>query len=512
MSKISRRDFMKLLPALPFFKVAWPHAQQAVRQLQQDPATPNILVLVFDTLSAKHLWLTDYARETTPNLARFAERATVFHQYHSAANFTSSATSSILTGTYPWSHRAFHLHDTVIDEYVQKNIFHLLPEAYHKVAYTHNLLVTSLLHQFRGDLDLFKQTRELCLADEQLADRLFFEDYSEAFWAEWLYLRGGATPPGSLFLSMADRARRYVQKSDLQAQYGELFPKGIPSLHSLFFILEDAIDWIQEEVKAAPNPYFAYFHLLPPHEPYTPRRDFIDIFADDWKPVEKPQHASGEHHPQPFLNRQRRDYDEFLAYTDSEFGRLYDSLEQSGALENTYFIVTSDHGEMFERGIRGHVTITLYEPLLHVPLLISKPGQRERVDVFERTSSVDLLPTLLNVTGQPVPDWCEGQVLPTFDGAVAGNGRSIYSVEAKSNPKHGPLTKATVSITKDDYKLINYFGYKPGESGYELYHLADDPEELQDLYTTNPAVADALRSELEAKLAEVNRPYQRQEQ
>ena len=64
-------------------------------------------------------------------------------------------------------------------------------------------------------------------------------------------------------------------------------------------------------------------------------------------------------------------------------------------LDDTYVIVTSDHGEMFERGIRGHVTPTLYEPVIRVPLLIAKPGQREREDVYAPTSCVDLLPTLL---------------------------------------------------------------------------------------------------------------------
>lgn len=509
MSKISRRSFLKLLPALPFAKVAWPYAASAVEQWQQTEQKPNILVLVFDTLSARHLWLANYHRDTTPNLARFAERATVFHNHQAAANFTSSATSSIFTGTYPWSHRAFHLHDVVDESFVQKNIFHLLPDDYYKVAYTHNLLVTSLLHQFRGDLDLFKMTRDLCLADEEFSDRLFFEDYSVSFWAEWLNMRGGATPPASLFLSMADRVGRFRTKSELIAEYGELFPRGIPSLHSLFFILEDAINWIQEEVKTVPSPFFSYFHLLPPHEPYTTRKDFVDIFADGWQPIEKPAHFSTEGHPQAFLNRQRREYDEYLAYTDSEFGRLYDSLEQSGVLDNTYLIVTSDHGEMFERGIRGHVTLTLYEPLVHIPLIISKPGQRERVDVFDRTSEVDLMPTFLQMTGQPIPEWCEGRVLPTFGESGAENGRNIFSVEAKSNPKQAALTKATVAMVKDDYKLINYFGYKPGESTFELYNLKDDPEELQDLYTSNKSIADELQNELANKLEEVNQPYSR---
>ncbi|RMH02229.1 MAG: DUF4976 domain-containing protein [Chloroflexi bacterium] len=508
MAQISRRTFLKLAPVLPLLKVTWPQLAQTPEQALQAANAPNVLVLVFDTLSARHVSLYGYQRETTPNLARFAERATVFHNHHAAANFTSPGTSSILTGTYPWSHRAFHLHGIVNDEYINRNVFTALPDYYHKIAYTHNLLVFSLLHQFRGSIDQLKKTRDLCLADNQLADRLFYGDYSDAFWAEWLFLRGGATPPSSLFLSMFDRLRRFDTKRQVTEAYGDMFPRGIPNLHSLFFVLEDAIDWIKEQVLLTPQPFFSYFHLLPPHEPYTTRKDFVDIFADGWQPPEKPILFGSEGKPQRFLNRQRREYDEYLAYTDSEFGRLLDALEQSGVLDNTYLILTSDHGELFERGIRGHVTQTLYEPLLHVPLLISRPGQKERVDVFERTSCVDLLPTIMKITGQPVPDWTEGQVLPTFgDGDEERNGRFLYALEAKSNPKQAPLQKATMAIVADQYKLVRYFGYKPGQDLYEMYDLQTDPEEMNNIFETKSAIANELKAQLAQKLEQVNRPF-----
>ncbi|MCP4423351.1 MAG: sulfatase-like hydrolase/transferase [Chloroflexi bacterium] len=507
MTRLSRRSFLKLLPALPFYKVAWPYLEPAIAGNRQDSTAPNILFLVFDTLTAKHVSLHGYDRNTTPNLARFAERATVFHQHRTTANFTSPATASIFTGTNPWTHRAFHLHGVVDERFAKLNIFSLLPDNYYKVAYTHNLLVTSLLHQFGGDLDLFKKTRDLCLSDSQWADQAFPDDYSVAFWAEWLFLRGGKTPPSSLFLSLADRGRRFATKRELNHALGELFPRGIPNLHSLFFILEDAVDWIQEQVKTMPKPFFGYFHLLPPHEPYNTRRDFIDVFKDGWQPVEKELHFSSEKHPHKFLNRQRREYDEFLAYTDAEFGRLYDALEEDGRLDNTYFVVTSDHGELFERGIRGHVTMTLYDPLLHVPLLISKPGQRERVDVHTPTSGVDLLPTFLQATGQPIPDWCEGEPLPTFGDAPPREDRSIFALEAKSNPKQGALTKHTAVIVKNPYKLIQYTGYPNHPDHSEMYNLADDPEELHNLFAADNPVAVELQDELNKKIQKINEPY-----
>lgn len=512
MTKMNRRTFLKLLPTVPFFRVAWPAVETAVQNKinpAQSSDQPNILFLVFDTLTAQQMSLYGYNRETTPNMARFAEKSTVFHKHVAGGNFTSPGTSTLMTGTYPWTHRAIQLHGLVHDEFVQKNIFSMMPENYHTEAYTHNLLVMSLLHQFRGDLDLFKKTRELCLHDGQFSDRLFFEDYTNAFWAETTALQGGATPPGALFLSLLDRFANFAETRSFEQELAELYPRGIPNLHSLSFLLEDAIDWIQEQVVTMPQPFMGYFHLLPPHEPYTARADFVDIFTDGWQPTEKPKLFGSLYMPQSALNRERRLYDEYLAFTDAEFGRLMDNLEQQGVLDNTYIILTSDHGELFERGIRGHVTLTLYEGLNHLPLVIHKPGQQTREDVFQRTSATDILPTLMQITGQPVPDWCEGSVLPTFGGAEAPADRFVYSVEAKSNPKYAALTEATVAMYQDDLKLIRYFGYTD-EDKYELYNLADDPEELNNIYESEAGLASDLTTALKDKIYAENAPYRRE--
>lgn len=515
MAKITRRDFLKALPAVPFFKVAWDGVETAVSNIQQQAQSsdqPNILFLVFDTLSARHISLYGYERDTTPNFARFAERATVYHNFRSTANFTSSATSSMFTGTYPWTHRAFHLHGTIADSVVDNNMFQMLPDAYHKVAYTHNLLVTSLLHQFGGEVDQFKQTRELCLADGEYADRIFYNDYSVAFWGEETALRTGATAPGTLYLSLFDRLSRFATKRDIENQYAELYPLGVPSLHNLFFLLEDAIDWIGQEAAGLPQPFLGYFHLLPPHEPYTPRADFFEMYKQDgYMPIEKERHPFGDTVKQGVLNHERRLYDEFIAFTDSEFGRLIDMLDESGIVDNTYIIMTSDHGELFERGIRGHVTPTLFEPLIHVPLIISKPGQQAREDVYANTSAVDLLPTLLSITGQPIPDWVEGQVLPNINDAPFDESQPVYAMEAKSNPKMAPLSKITMVLIQDNWKLIHYRGHRANnpEGFYELYDLENDPEELVNIFDESDKLSLSLKEALLEKLNAVNEPFTR---
>ena len=271
--------------------------------------------------------------------------------------------------------------------------------------------------------------------------------------------------------------------------------------------MKPLFDGIMDLLGSQPNPFFAYMHLFPPHYPYAPSKEFIGIFPEDWSPIPKKEHFFSKGETQPRLDGLRMQYDEYIAHTDAELGRLIDHLEETGLLASSYLIVTSDHGELFERGVHGHNTPLLYEPITHVPLLISMPGQNQRVDIQSPTSNIDLLPTILSLSGQAIPDWCEGEVLPGLGGEASRQG-SIYSVEAKTNYAFKALSTVTIALYKDSYKLIYYRGY-PGHDGIsELYNIENDPEELEDRYTIETGVAKELETELIAKLDEVNRPYQ----
>jgi arylsulfatase A-like enzyme len=513
--RTDRRSFLQLLSLLPLTPLLG-HCSPAAKEgneVSHIREAPNVLILVFDALSAGHVSLYGYHRNTTPNLARFAERSTVFHRHYAAGNFTTPGTASILTGTYPWSHRACHLLGTVAEGYERQNLFSLFAsEGYRTVAYTHNLLVSVLLHQFREGLTVLKKMRDLGLMGPHISEGIFLRDFDVAAQSEWLFHIKGKSgiPPSPLFLSLLEKVQtHFLQEATLPEEYRSLFPRGLqtsiaPPPVGLYFILEDAIDWIQAELSSTSQPFVGYYHLMPPHEPYHPRREFIGLFDDNWHPVAKPVHFFSEGHSEEYLDQQRREYDEHIAYTDAEFGRLYDFLIESNLLSNTYVVVTSDHGEMFERGIHAHWTETLYDPIVHVPLLISRPGLQQRVDVDAPTSNVDLLPTLLHATGHSIPDLCEGQLLPTFDNDRTTSQQDIFSVEAKSNPKHAPLAIGTVALIKDRYKLIHYFGYSGYESEFELYDLGNDPEEVEDVYHSKGSVAIDLQDELLRKLHEVN--------
>jgi len=209
--------------------------------------------------------------------------------------------------------------------------------------------------------------------------------------------------------------------------------------------------------------------------------------------------------------KNRTEYDEYILYVDSEFGRFYDHLEENGLLDNTWLILMSDHGEMFERGIEGHRTPVLFEPIVRVPLVIFEPGRNSRLDIYENTSAVDILPTILHLTGQEPAGWTEGTILPPFGSNEEANDRSIYVVQPERSEQYGPLTIATVVVKKGDYKLTYYYGYEElaGNERIELYNIKDDPEELNDLYAVEKEIGQELLDEVKRKLEEVNIPYRR---
>ena len=502
-SPITRRDFLKLFSLLPVLFLPLPKRRLEASPGFQGSGQQNILIFVFDALSARNIPIYGYPRNTTPNLTRFAQRATVYHSHHSGGNFTTPGTASLLTGVYPWTHRAIHLDGSVLDSFSDRNIFSAYPKNGFTYAYTHNLLAEALLQQFRSDIDLFKRTRELAINDPEYSDRLFPSDYNDSFWSEQLILRGGETKPSSLFGSLLYRILRLSRERKMSDVYGPQFPLGIPNLDDVYFILEDAVDWLIRELPAARTPFLGYFHVLPPHGSYCPREDFVGKFQDNFKPMAKPPSPFSQGYSDENINKNRMEYDEYLAYADAEFGRLYDAMAQKGMLDNTTVIVTADHGELFERGIVGHETPVLYEPLIHIPLLITVPGQVQRQDVRSLTSCVDLLPTLAKLTGQPTPEWGEGVVLPGFGDGSVQNGQSVFAVEAKSSSKEGPLKKLTVALIKENYKLIYYRGY-PKTTAPELFDLSSDPEELQNLAGTKPAIAAALQLEIETKLRQAH--------
>jgi arylsulfatase A-like enzyme len=522
-SKLSRRQFLQIAPILmaaPFVRPStgtgnrvWVNYQPASDSFaapgDHSVSAPfNVIIILFDALSALNMNTYGYPRETINTLERFARRSIVYHNHHSAGNFTTPSTASFLTGVYPWTHRAFTLGGQVSAQHTPGNMFNMLAGAFNKVAYTQNLYADTLLRQFSASLDRLLPLNSFTLSGHTFYNRFTQKD---SFFARKSYddfLFDQEETSGSLFLSAFHRLMTTINLRRAEKKFGSEYPAGFPLMQetSLAFTIDQAFEGVIQSMKQWQAPFLTYLHFMPPHAPYRPHRDFLDLFNDEWQPLEKPIHPLSKGTPQQNLNRARLQYDRFVANLDAEASRLFDYLESSGRFDDSYVIFTSDHGEMFERGMQGHATRMMYEPILHVPLMISTPGRRERQDIYAQTSTVDVLPSLLHLAGLPIPDWCDGAVLPGIGGQEDGS-RQIYSVEAKSNSVFGALKKTSIAMYQENFKLIRYLGYAGSKGNVEFYDLKNDPQEMEDLSTTHPMVKEML-SVLEEKLEVVNQPFE----
>jgi arylsulfatase A-like enzyme len=509
MSKLSRRDLLKLAGLAP----AGIALSKITKYIDADKSNPNIVILVLDALTARNMSLYGYNRRTTPNIERFAGRATVYHSHYSAGTFTSTGTASLLTGMYPWTHRATNYSGLVRRDFMERNLFHLIAPQYTRVGFSQNLLADLLLTQFGNNLDLHMSPgayseMENVFSDVNGSDTLVkyraYDYYLFSLWSE----------PGSLFFGAMNkywrdyRSGAMVEKTRKnELQYYE---------KDLFFKIENVFDGLVSLLRQLRNPFIAYFHLFPPHEPYVPSPNFLGLFNDGWEPRRKPKHPLlAKKESQNELDKMRIAYDRYLAQTDSAFGGFLDALQSSGALDNTYFILTSDHGQMFERGALGHRSPLLYDSASRVPLLISSPRQLARRDVHSVTNCVDILPTLLKISGSKIPDWCDGRILPGF-GGEEDNLQGSFSMDAKYSPPNGNLSTISISMQMGKYKLIYYKGYSdykgyPDDKRFydglfELYDLEDDPEELRDIVMLEPAIARQMKDLLLSAYTIANHP------
>lgn len=502
---INRREIIKVAYSLAALNMLPAYYKKAAT-INQKKEKKNILIVLFDTLSALHLSMLGYERNTDKNIQRLAERSTVYHNHYSGGIFTTTGTASLLTGAYPFTHRAFQLNGTVASEFESKNIFSTFND-YYRIAYSHNVLANTLLSQFQSGIDKYKPREELFYKNEFLINSIFSKDTDIAFLSWARILQDNIDDySNSLFLSNTYNSF----SKQLEDTHSKNFPRGVPKNQGDFFLLENATDWILTQLRELPQPFLAYIHLIPPHHPYNTRSDFYNKFINDgYTPINKPEHFFSQGVSYSTLVNRRRYYDEYILYVDSEFGRLYNGLSESGILDNTILLFTSDHGEMFERGIWEHTVPTIHQPVIRIPLLISQPGQQNRIDIDQPTSSIDVLPTLLSLCDKKIPEWCEGQVLPPYIENKSGM-RTLYAIDAKKNEKYKPIDKATTMLLEWPYKLMKYTNNKriPGYSlYYELFDIEADPEEMINLYTPQNLIAKKLIEKLDQRINIADEPY-----
>jgi uncharacterized sulfatase len=165
-------------------------------------------------------------------------------------------------------------------------------------------------------------------------------------------------------------------------------------------------------------------------------------------------------------------YDGEIRLVDDHIGKLAAVLERLGIAGRTVLVVTADHGdEFFEHGRKGHHR-TLYEEVIHVPLMIRVPGVAPAVKRSARdVSIIDIMPTVLGLTGVDIPDGVEGTNLtPIFTGRGELAAEPVFAELYRK----GSLI-VEVAVIEGHDKIIHAFN----DRRMETFELRSDPGELQ---------------------------------
>ncbi|MCS6797293.1 MAG: sulfatase [Myxococcota bacterium] len=400
------------------------------------PRPDNVLVFLIDTLRADKLRVyRPSSRVQTPGLDRFASGASVISRARAPENWTKPSVATLLSGLMPWQHTATG-GDSVVPSAVR-----LLPEMLRERGFTTAAFI----------------------ANGYVSDRFGF-GRGWSFYRN--YIREGRR-------STADR------------------------------VAADVLEWLDR--RPPDRPFFLYVHTIDPHVPYRPPAAFVQMY--DPEPYRGPVDFSRdslllENIKIGRLRLTERDrvrlealYDGEISFHDVHFAAIVDGLAQRGLLDRTLVVITADHGEEFwDHGSVGHGH-SVHEELLRVPLIVRLPGGVEHVARVEVDASLaDVLPTILDALGEPVPSWMPGRsLLPELRDPDRWSPR----------PQVAGFMDGWRALAEGRWKLIHR-----GAHGAMLFDLRADPGERQDLAGSHPIALRHTRALLGLELART-RPTRR---
>jgi len=406
-----------------------------------EPEVRNVVMYLVDTLRADHLGCYGYPREVSPAIDAFARDAVLFERSIAQSSWTRAAVASILTGLGPVDHGTN-----------RRN---------------HPLAAAAVTLQ------------------ELLAER------------------GYATAA-------------FISNPNLAAEVG--FDQGFDHFVDLggtevdgTTVVRRAVEWLDQ--RDDERPFFALVHTIDPHSPYDPPPEHRRRLAPGVPPsvvFEPATHARAlqrgkEGRPgQPTLEQIRRLYDAEIAANDQAFGELVAALRARDLYDDAAILVLSDHGEEFlEHGALEHGK-QLYGESVRVPLIVrlgeaTRPGRVGTV-----VQHLDVLPTVLDAVGAPVPEGLEGSSLRRWIvGPEDGGPAPAQSPEEEADR---PIVtylhldgRPRIAVRQGGWKLIYLLRGERWQRP-RLFHLPSDPGELQNLAAERPVRVGYLRTLLRRHL------------
>jgi len=195
-------------------------------------------------------------------------------------------------------------------------------------------------------------------------------------------------------------------------------------------------------------------------------------------------------------------YDGAVRNLDMEIERYVKKLEELGILDDTLIIITPDHGEeILERGSLGHASCsiagTLYDENIRIPLIMRYPKTLPQGRVIEtQVSQVDIMPTIFDILGYPMPELTEGHsLLPLIEGKDIDFKEETHCETLVCGMQTLDWDKRTKwALRTPQWKLI--YSQDTKDNYYELYNLKNDPEEKVNLIDKEPRIANELKKKL----------------
>jgi arylsulfatase A-like enzyme len=442
-NRLSRREFLKISGAgLLSATLAgsnlhpWIDNRRTVELPQSAQQSPNILLIVLDTVRTKSLGLYGYSRETSPNLELLSKQGVFFKRAYSSSPWTLPSHAGMFTGHYP--------NEVTADWRTPLDAsFPTLAEVLQEQGY-----------QTAG----FVGNNAYCITEYGL-HRGFehYEDFRKS--------------PGQIALgsSIVRTATEVLDLREKISTYNNFGRKSAEQLN------HDFLSWLGK--RDLTHPFFAFLNYYDAHDPYLPPRDYAMKIAQrdvrGYYNESKPKKLTSDE-----ILTFKDAYEASIAYLDDQIGRLFSQLTTSGNLNNTLVIIVSDHGEQFgEHGLIFHGN-SLYHLLLHVPLILIHPSLLPEGKIIEQPVSLVNIPnTILDLIGKKSDSIFPGKSLTQYWQGFSKTEVIHSNVKISWDMNNIPMVKGW----KYSKILENWHYILNADLSEELYLVNEDPDELMNL-------------------------------
>ncbi|MEK6869671.1 MAG: sulfatase-like hydrolase/transferase, partial [Nanoarchaeota archaeon] len=333
---------------------------------------PNIIIMSLITMRADHLSSYGYHLETSPNIDKLARDAVLFENAISPSPLAQPSHAGILTGKYITGNGVIYEGDKLADS--ETTLAEMLrAKGYNTAAFIGR---SQLKAEFGFDQG--------------------FMTYNDrtAFFA-----------PTHNSVSMAKAIRIIAPKLKKLLNQDEI--------SKAEEVNDDIFKWLDKNYD---NPFFIYAYYSDMHGPYSVKGEFTNINGsnefenytdEEFYALERDYLRKGNITPN-IRDSMVKFYDNDIRQLDKNMGKLFDKIDELGLKDNTIIIITGVHGqEFFDHGNFGHQD-TLYQEVIHVPLIVYYPNKINASRVEETVSTIDIFPTLLDILDIEIPDNIDG--------------------------------------------------------------------------------------------------------